>query len=139
MSMTIDFMDFDRGFAKVAEKVSEKEAGKGLFKAGNQLLRDAEEEQPYAPYELGDLRGSGRTTKAEVKEGEVFVVAGFNIKYAARWHELTPEEDGKISWTTPGSGRKYLESKMARYKDKYMKIVAMHIARVLLKGVLKGK
>jgi len=139
MSMTIDFMDFDRGFAKVAEKVSEKEAGKGLFKAGNELLRDAVKEIPYAPVDEKILIGSGRTNKAEVKEGEVSVAAGFNIIYAARWHELTPEEDSRINWTKPGSGRKYLESKMARHKDKYMKIVAMHIARILLGGVLKGK
>jgi len=131
MSMTVDFSDFEKGFAKIVEKASKEEAGKGLFKAGNELLRDAIRIEPIAPFDEGTLRASARTNKAEIKKGEVSVEAGFNIEYAARWHELTPEEDSKIAWTTPGSGRKYLESKMTRFKDKYMKIVAKSIELAL--------
>ena len=131
MSMSVDFKSFEKGFKKIVKKASGEEAGKGLFKAGNELLRDAINEIPYAPFDEGTLRGSARVTKAEIKKGEVSAVAGFNIIYAARWHELTPEEDSKIAWTLPGSGRKYLESKMARYKNKYMQIVAKHIENVL--------
>ena len=134
MSMTVDYSDFEKGCAKIIKKASDEEAGKGLFKAGNELLRDAKLVVPMAPWKLGDLHASAQVNKAEVKKGEVSTVAGFNIEYAARWHELTPEEDSKISWTTPGSGRKYLESKMAMFKEKYMAIVAKHI-----ENVLKGK
>ena len=131
MSMTVDCSDFEKGFAKITKKASGEEAGKGLFKAANELLHDAINEQPCAPFDEGTLRGSARTNKAEVKKDGAEVVTGFNIEYAARWHELTPEEDSKISWTTPGSGRKYLESKMAMFKEKYMAIVAKHIENVL--------
>jgi len=134
MSMTIDFKDFEKGFAKIIEKASSEEAGKGLFKAGNELLQDAIKVEPIAPFDEGTLRGSARTNKADIKKGEITVETGFNIEYAARWHELTPEEDSKISWTTPGSGRKYLESKMVKFKDKYMKIVTKSI-----ENALKGK
>jgi len=131
MSMKIDFSDFDKGFAKAIKLVPD-EAGRGLFDAGNALLKDAIEMKPYVPYgETGNLRGSARVNKAEIKKGEVSVEAGFNIEYAARWHELTPEEDGKINWSLPGSGRKYLESKMTRFKDKYMKIAAKSIELAL--------
>ena len=131
MGMTVDCSDFEKGLKKLVEKSIPPEAGKGLFKAGNELLNDAKTVIPKAPWELGDLHASAQVNKAEIKKDEVSVEAGFNIEYAARWHELTPEEDSKISWTTPGSGRKYLESKMAMFKDKYMAIVAKHIENVL--------
>ena len=105
--MTVDCSDFEKGLKKLAEKTIPPEVGKGLFKAANELLHDAINVQPYAPFDEGTLRGSAQTNKAEVKKGEVSVEAGFNIEYAARWHELTPEEDSKINWTLPGSGRKY--------------------------------
>jgi len=133
MSMSIDFKEFEKAFMKITKQASYKEAGKGLFKAGNELLRDAIYEQPYAPFDEGTLKGSARTTKAEVRKREASVEVGFNIEYAARWHELTPEEDSKINWTLPGSGRKYLESKMVKFNKKYMEIVALHIKNVLRK------
>ena len=134
MGMTIDPTDFEKGFKALTEKALPETISKGLFKAGSQLIIDAIEEQPYVPFDEGHLRGSGKVTKAEVSEAAVEVNAGFNKEYAARWHELTPEEDAKINWTLKGSGRKYLESKMLRYKDDYMKIVAKHIQNVLDKG-----
>jgi len=130
MSMTVDFSDFEKGFAKVVKKCPE-EGARGLFKAGNQLLIDAKEEPPYCPYDDGILRRSGQVNKAEVKRNEVSVVVGFNKEYAARWHELTPAEDSKINWSLPGSGRKYLESKMVKFKDQYMEIVADYIKDAL--------
>ena len=129
--MTVDCSDFEKGLKKLVEKTIPPEVGRGLFKAANELLHDAINEQPYAPFDEGALRGSARTNKAEVKKDGAEVVTGFNIEYAARWHELTPEEDSKIAWTLPGSGRKYLESKMAMFKEKYMAIVAKHIENVL--------
>ena len=131
--MTVDFSDFEKGFAKIIKECPE-EGARGLFKAGNELLKDAKEIIPKAPREIGDLHGSAQVNKAEVKKDEISVEAGFNVIYAARWHELTPEEDRKISWTTPGSGRKYLESKMVVLKEKYMEIVARHIKNVLDRG-----
>jgi len=145
MSMTVDCSDFEKGLKKLVEKTIPPEVGKGLFKAGNELLRDANTIIPTTPREIGDLQGYARTqgqsgmheidqiqgAQAFMGKDEVSVNAGFNCVYAARWHELTPEEDRKINWTTPGSGRKYLESKMVVLKEKYMKIVAKHIENVL--------
>lgn len=131
MSMTVDFSEFEKNFKKIVESVIPEEAGKGLFEAGNALLHDAIYEKPYAPFDEGHLRASARTTKAEVKDGDISILAGFNIVYAARWHELSPAEDKRINWSLPGSGRKYLESKMIQFKEKYMQIVAEHYKRVL--------
>ena len=134
MSMKIDFSDFEKGLARLVKDVEPRETAKGLFQAGNQLIVDAIEMRPYVPFDEGHLRGSGRTDPARVTGGGAEVTVGFNKEYAARWHELSPEEDKRINWSLSGSGRKYLESKMSMFKDKYMKIVATH-----LQGVLGGK
>lgn len=127
MSMTIDFSEFNKKFAQITAGVVPPEAGKGFFKAANQLLDDAINKQPYAPYDKGDLKGSARVDEARITSATISVVCGFNIAYAARWHELSPAEDARINWSLPGSGRKYLESKMAMYMKDYMEIVAAHI------------
>jgi hypothetical protein len=131
MGMTVDFSDFEKGLALLVKEVEPRETAKGLFQAGSQLIIDAIEMRPYVPFDEGHLRGSGRTERAVVTGGGAEVTVGFNKEYAARWHELTPAEDVKINWTLPGSGRKYLESKMSMFKDKYMKIVATHLQKAL--------
>ena len=134
MGMTVDARDFEKGLKKLAREIEPRETAKGLFKAGSQLIVDAINEEPYVPFDEGHLRGSGKVTKAEVSASGAEVQAGFNKEYAARWHELTPAEDSKINWSLPGSGRKYLESKMVRFKEDYMKIVAKHLENALKKG-----
>ncbi len=131
MGMTIDFSDFEKGFKKVTTKVVPKQAAEGLFKGGNELLRDAIKIAPKVPVDIGDLKASAKVNKAEITKDGIELIAGFDIEYAARWHELSPDEDSRIAWTLPGSGRKYLESKMVTLKNKYMEIAAKHINRVL--------
>lgn len=133
MSMTIDFTDFEKGLTKLVKQSEPRETAKGLFKAGSQLIKDAIEMRPFVPFDEGHLRGAGRTDPATLLPDGAEVVVGFNKEYAARWHELTPQEDAKINWTfDPGNPhRKYLESKMATFKNDYMKIVADHLAKVL--------
>ncbi len=131
MGCTIDMKDFDRGFKKLVESAAPDDIRNGLFKAGNELLRDAIYERPYAPFDEGHLRGSARTEPPKETGGGSEMTVGFNIEYAARWHELSPEEDKRINWTLPGSGRKYLESKMTRYAKKYLEIIGEFLRRRL--------
>jgi hypothetical protein len=131
MSMTIDFTDFDKGFKTLVEKSVPPEIDKALFRAGNELLHDAIYVMPYAPFREGHLRGSARTERpADAPEG-TGVLAGFNIVYAARWHELTPAEDSRINWTLPGSGCKYLEMKIPMFRDKYIRIIGDYLGKLL--------
>jgi hypothetical protein len=131
MGMTIDMSDFEKGFKKLVDQAAPEELAKGMFTAGNALLKDAIYEQPYAPFDEGHLRASARVDTAKITRDEVETSAGFNIVYAARWHELSPAEDARISWTLPGSGRKYLESKMARNAKRYLDIVGEYLRRLL--------
>lgn len=136
MGMTVDFKEFEKRINELVTKVEPRETARALFETGNMLIQDAIKQKPYAPFDEGHLRGSARTEPAEVKRGAVEVACGFNIEYAARWHELTPAEDAKISWTLPGSGRKYLEAKLANptLREKYMRYIAGYFEDALRRG-----
>lgn len=116
----VDTKSFDKEFSKVIKKTIPKLTRKGLFNAAWEALRDANKKEPFTPWDIGDLAASG-----EVHENKdlfkLFIEFGFNRVYAARLHE-----DGlpTWNWTKPGSGPKYLTTKLIRYKDKYIEIVA---------------
>jgi len=107
--------DFLKDFARITGKVIPDKVKAAEFKVGNMVIHDAIKEEPTVPRKIGDLRGSGEThpndslTKFEID-------VGFNKEYAAKWHEAVGKD---INWTTPGSGPKYLETKLQRYKNKY--------------------
>jgi len=137
MGMTVNFSDFDKGLKKVVEDVAPRVVAKGLFAAGNELLRDAVKKPKTAPKMFGDLWGSARVNEAKIEKGQISVEAGFNIEYATVLHE-GQRKDGsyKITkWTTDkGSadpGVKFLESKMVQFKDNYMKVVAEFLKEAL--------
>ena len=130
MGIKVDFKEFEAGLSEAYERTS-RVAGEGLFEAANELLEDAITVRPLAPFDEGHLRGSARTNKAKYFMRRVDVEAGFNIEYAARWHEISPEKEKKVHWTLPGSGRKYLELKLTMFGKKYMAIVAEAIRRAL--------
>lgn len=127
----LDFSDFDKKFYRLVEKAIPEDAQKGLYNAMNELLEDSVTKPPQAPKEFGDLWGSrGGTVEVEMKGKEISVVGGFNIKYAARHHEVPP---GTFKYTkTKGAsqpGPKFMQSKMAQFYKKYMEIVANTIRK----------
>jgi hypothetical protein len=153
--MTIDTGNFDEGMKKLVKDIGLKGIGPGLFQAGNALLKDAIYIRPQSPMLVGDLRASARTQGADgmlIKPGsrppltsvgtgnKASIRAGFNIEYAAKWHEAV----GKvINWSTPATGHphspmfpgpKYLEMKMRMFRDRYMRIVGEYIKSVLNKS-----
>ena len=131
MGMTIDMTDFEKGFKKLVEGATPSEIEKGLFKAASALLTDAIEETPGAPKDVGDLWKSKKVNAIVATKDEVSVEAGFNIVYAARWHEA----EGMVHWTTnkgaKSPGPKYLESKMARNAKRYLDIIGEYLRRLL--------
>ena len=138
MSMTADFSDFRRRIDRLVRNDVPDDLERGLFKAGNELLRDAVTVAPGAPKLTGALWRSRMTKRPEGSEKGSGVEAGFNIVYGARWHELTPEEDATINWTRDkganSPGRKFLETKLWMFKDKYIRTACNY-----LRGRLGGK
>jgi hypothetical protein len=122
----MDTRDFDVEFSRVIEKTIPSATNRGLVKAAWEALRDAEKKEPTVPAKEFHLRGS-KEVHGSKDLFALFVEFGFNIIYAARMHEL-PGRSYKNP-TTPGSGPKFLETKLIKYKDDYMEIVALSISK----------
>lgn len=127
----IDMTDFDKKFNNLMKNAIPEHGEKGTFDAMNELLWDAIVHPPQAPKDIGDLWGSRIVEKAKRKDKESFVEGGFNIKYARRHHEVEP---GTFNYTTTKGasrpGPKFLQSKMAQFKEKYAWIIAETIRRM---------
>jgi hypothetical protein len=127
---TMDFKDFEKRFYNLVLNAIPEAGKRGLFQGFNALLKDAEEEVPKVPFKEGHLRGStAGTVKAKIERGEISVSGGFNIKYAAKIHEMEKSKADKVNWSLPGSGPKFLEAKIVRNKRKYIEIAATSIRR----------
>lgn len=127
----LDMSDFDKKFNKVVEEAIPEDAGKGLVDGMNEWLRDSIELPPQAPKKIGDLWAAiADTVKLFIQHKILSVIGGFNIKYARRHHEVEP---GTFKYTVDKGatqpGPKFMQSKMVKYKDKYMEIVANSIRR----------
>jgi len=127
--VSLDTKDFDMKFKRVVDGEMQELAEKGLFEAMSEACHDADAEKPYIPFKEGHLKGSEKIRRPKRTKGEISVLGGFNIGYAARLHEMEPTRAARINWTRPGSGPKYLEAKLIRNRDKYMKITAERIRR----------
>lgn len=127
-SLDIDFTYFDKTFFPLVKNKIPDFTAKGIFNAAAEMLQDADKEAPQTPFKHGDLRGSKKIEKPEIKYNKISVEAGYNIKYAAKLHESDPGQYRFVprkGITSPG--RKWLEAKMAANKERYIKIAAMKI------------
>lgn len=127
----LDSREFDKKFDKLVKKAIPGDAGKGLITAMDEVLRDSIELPPQAPKEIGDLWGSiAGTVKLKVIYKILRVIGGFNIFYAHRQHEVEP---GTYKYTRDKGaekpGPKFMQSKMAQFRNKYMGIVAETIRK----------
>jgi len=126
--ITVDHSAFNRTFFPLVNLIIPDYAGKGLFEAANEMLRDGDNEPPQTPFKHGDLRGSKKVEKPETIAGTISVEAGYNIKYAIKLHESAPGQyrfvprKGILS-----PGRKWLETKIVAHKEKYIKIAGLKI------------
>lgn len=127
---TLYLADFDAKFAEIVKHKIPEAGRQGAFKVAAQLLLDADEVEPKTPLKEGHLKGSKKIDVEDTADGGFDISAGFNIDYASYVHEMVPLEaygEKQINWTEPGSGPKYLESKIYMFKDKYLEIIAASI------------
>lgn len=147
--MTLDFRKFLSG-VQFASRVVREAATQGMGESAMQLLNDCVTEPPTVPHKTGRLRASGSVivngnllatgeqlgfgeggtpatdTPTRRRRGEIEGVVAFNTPYAARLHEH-PE----YQFTEPGSGGKYLETKIAAHYREYLGHVADKIKGAL--------
>ena len=120
---TIDLKDFEKKFEQIVNNAIPAAGARGLKKAAAFVLRDAILETPTVPKKQGNLRRTQQVNEPKINHGEISVEQGFAADYAGKVHEM-PDT---YNFTEPGSGPKYLESKLIKNKEKYMKIAADHI------------
>ncbi len=125
-----DFSDFEKGFSKYVSRYPEA-AADALHRQGPFILEKAITEEPKAPHRFGALWRSQRTLRPVIRRGEIFVFLGFDIEYAARLHEGLES----WNWTLPGSGPKYLETKLARYATDVVKRMAEELSKFVRRGL----
>jgi len=122
---TLDCSAFNSTFFPLVEIVYPKLGKKGLFKAANEMLRDADNEAPQTPKKEGHLRGA---RQVEELPG-MAVDAGYNSEYAAYQHEAEPGFNYTRKGTILQPGPKFLETPMVQHKDKYIEIVVETIKK----------
>lgn len=126
-AFTMNLTDFDREFDRINNTTVPGAARRGAFKAASQLLLDADNIEPKTPKKEGMLKGE-KLIEIEIQpDGGAEIRAGFNKEYASYLHEMVTEDATPKTWTEPGSGPKFLESKLTMFQDKYLEIMAASI------------
>jgi hypothetical protein len=157
-----DMKDFDKRFTEIALTAAPAAAENGMFAALSELKRDADTVYPKTPHLEGNLRGDfslvlegitqskvvnrsggkgsdhGERAKPTERIGAKEIIAKiiFRMPYAAKWHEAIDKDwaEGGIKWSESGVGPKYLESKLAMFKQKYYGIVAAAVRAAIGNG-----
>jgi hypothetical protein len=133
ITFAYDFSAFKADFHRIIREETEK-ARRALFIVAAELRHDAQAVEPTTPKKDGFLRGSWKE-EIEVNEGGTFsLAAGYDIEYAAYVHEMVRSEmwgEAGISWSEPGSGAKFLETKVVVFGNKYIGLLAFACGRAL--------
>jgi len=116
----MDPKEFNIDFDRITSKTIPDDIRKALWELGWAIIKHANSVEPTTPRKIGDLRASG---KVVVDQRKLDLLVGFNMVQAHRLHEGLKD----WNWTEPGSGPKYLESKLSMFKDKYIKFLADRI------------
>lgn len=131
-AFSLDTKKFLLDFTKITKVKIPTKAAKAQFDIGAIIIKDANTVEPTTPAKEFILRGSGKILVDKIK---LDLKVGFNKDYAMKVHEapwIKPSPDPKFppkpgTWTTPGSGPKFLENKMIRFKNKYVGFLASRI------------
>jgi len=126
----MDFAEFDEGFERYVRRYPEA-AADSLHRQGPFILAKAVTEEPMVPHKSGTLARSQRVLRPVIRKREIFVFLGFNTEYAAYVHEGLET----WNWTLPGSGPKYLETKLARYATDVVKRMAEELSKFVRRGL----
>lgn len=122
----LDASDFEKKFLHFAKIKYPDLVLQGERHAGEEIKLDADNIVPRTPHLEGMLRGSGKVFVPPQPSGAIAVWIVYDMPYATRWHEA---EMTAVNWSEPGVGSKYLESKLSRFKNKYIAIIVEDIKK----------
>jgi hypothetical protein len=120
--------DFIKGLARFNKKIDQR-TKKVLWEAGWLVVHDENKDIVKTPFKKGDLAGS-----AQVIVDKNTVTIGYNREYAAWQHEApwmdtvnAKSPPTPSNYTTPGTGPKFLESKLINNKKDYYEFIANNL------------
>lgn len=101
-----------------------KRTKKGTRKAAEFILNEAAKITPMSPMgsgTSGDLRKSGKTRLEEDPNGIDGIISfgDGRVNYAAAVHEMPTNSN----WSEQGTGNKYLERTIRKYRDKALRYI----------------
>ena len=108
-------------------------AYEAMWKAMREHLNDCLNVPPTVPFDTGWLKENHEITVdgfGKYVRGEVTVDED-KVKYAVIIHEGISRWGTPFVYKTPGSGAKWIESKLIRFKGKYKNIMHEHIMQDL--------
>ena len=94
------------------------------YALAEQMLADSEKFVPYSAgssQSAGNLRESGKVTKGE---NGVFYLVWDTVYALYQWYGVRADGSHKVQhYTTPGTGKQWVEAARAQYGDRWQKIV----------------
>jgi len=123
ISIEVDFKSFEYGLIKLEAEVRQKTAD-GMRRAVERYKRDCLFEIPKVPYDTGELAW-GHHTSVEKGPGYVKGILHIDVPYAASLHEGISRWGTPYKFKTPGTGAKWVESKLLRHKEEYIRIATL--------------
>jgi hypothetical protein len=96
---------------------------RAMYALAEQMLADSERFEPYSAgssQSAGGLRESGKVVKGE--DGVFYLV--YDAVYALyQWYGVRADGTHKVhNYTTPGTGKQWVEAARAQYGDRWQKI-----------------
>lgn len=161
MRLEVDYTDGVSARLQALAKAFPKAGARAVGVAGARLWQDIIHEEPRPHIMTGYTRNSislhvagklrnnpsrgpetntydGKTytsgqssVPSSVSEGGMEAVVAVNSPYAARLHELPPDNLGPRSRADSGVGPKFVEAKIIRNQDRYVKIFAEQFSKAL--------
>lgn len=101
-----------------AQKSMKKNVAAAMYQFGEEVMGDS---KLVVPVDTGALMNTGKVMPPDIKGSIIEVTLGYgdeSTDYALIVHEeLQSPSGGRINWTRPGSGPKYLENPLKAKQD----------------------
>jgi hypothetical protein len=123
------YKDVNMRILFLANSLMPKDAQRGVRAGLNELRRDSFTKSPQAPFKSGDLRASAKVRKVKIMPKTISGEVVYNIRYAARLHEMEKYEKPTIKAGVMNPGPKFLETKVVQFKQKYFEIIAKSLEK----------
>lgn len=126
ISVKTDVLEFKQLIVELRAKAPMASVA-GVTAAMETLKKDCLEIEPTVPVESGFLRDHHEILPTVVVGSNIIGTMKVPGPYAASIHEGISRWGTAYKYKTPGTGAKWIQSKMLRYREKYVKATGMTV------------